>query len=236
MWRYCYILCCVAFLALTAVHGIHTQSQSSFVPNYSITPSSQLAYYHYPSPSRNQQSFIAAPQVPNYHTSQRASYATSASTQQHSAAYSKFHPIAAPVGAQVAQHVLPQKHYPQQPIAPPQPQTQYQQSVIAEFQSPELEHEAFTMALTSQGYVFGAASTVDSSVSSISSGRALSKDDIDNFEASTGSEKHSLNVRLPLPIGVTPIKVGPLPLQAGASFSALPHALTSYGTTHPQRK
>lgn len=46
---------------------------------------------------------------------------------------------------------------------------------------------------------------------------------------------HSQNVKLPLPLGVTPLSFNPLPLQAGAPYSSV-RGLTSYGTTYPQRR
>ncbi|KAI8041653.1 uncharacterized protein LOC128257037 [Drosophila gunungcola] len=143
--------------------------------DYSITPSSQLAYYHYPAPNR--------PGV------QRAAQ-----------------------------------------------RSQYQQypHVARQFAEPSLEQAAFTQALTSQGYVFGAPSAPlqvapSQQVASSSTGRSI---------ASASVDANSLNLKLPVPFGIAPLNVAQLPLQAGAPYASVPRTtgLTSYGTPQIQRR
>ncbi|KAH8239148.1 hypothetical protein KR032_001332, partial [Drosophila birchii] len=162
---------------------------------YSITPSSQVAYYHYPAPSRQQQQQPAV------------------------------------------QRVVQQRY---QQVAAKAPSQQYHQ-VARQFAEPALEQAAFTQALTSQGYVFGAPSAplqVASSApqaqaaapgSGVATGRAIPSASVD---------ANSLNLKLPVPFGIAPLNVAQLPLQAGAPYASVPRTtgLTSYGTPQIQRR
>ncbi|XP_017042986.1 uncharacterized protein LOC108089320 [Drosophila ficusphila] len=153
---------------------------------YSIKPSSQLAYYHYPAPSR-----------PVLQRGQRTQYQQS-------------------------------QQYPQ---------------VARQFAEPALEQAAFTQALTSQGYVFGAPSaplqvapsavqTQQVARPAIPAGSSAGRSLISNADA------NSLNLKLPVPFGITPLNVAQLPLQAGAPYASVPRTtgLTSYGTPQIQRR
>ncbi|XP_034482184.1 uncharacterized protein LOC117787699 [Drosophila innubila] len=115
----------------------------------------------------------------------------------------------------------------------PVPRTQqHQRQVARQFVAPELEHAAFTQALTSRGYVFGgntaAASVSAPLTAAVPAGRSIS----------SSSDANSLNLKLPVPFGVMPLNVAHLPLQAGAPYASVPHTtgLTSYGTAHVQRR
>ncbi|XP_030386250.1 uncharacterized protein LOC115633046 [Scaptodrosophila lebanonensis] len=175
---------CLVSLTLLTAHADVSHLRNGL--EYSITPSSQVAYYHYPTPQRAQPRLGSPPQRP----------------QQ-------------------------QRRY---QAAPP-----HHQSVVRQFTEPALDHVAFTQALTSQGYVFGAASAplaanTPPSVGSSPSGRALG--------SSAAVDANSLNVKLPVPFGITPLNVAQLPLQAGAPYSTVSHTtgLTSYGTPEIQRR
>ncbi|XP_017080648.1 uncharacterized protein LOC108114263 [Drosophila eugracilis] len=155
--------------------------------DYSITPSSQLAYYHYPAPNR-----------PAVQRSQRTQYQ----------------------------------------------QVQQYPHVARQFAEPALEQAAFTQALTSQGYVFGAPSAPlqvapsapkpqqvarPAAASGSATGRSI---------ASAAVDANSLNLKLPVPFGIAPLNVAQLPLQAGAPYASVPRTtgLTSYGTPQIQRR
>ncbi|XP_017015747.2 uncharacterized protein [Drosophila takahashii] len=161
--------------------------------DYSITPSSQLAYYHYPAPSRQ-----------GVQRTQRTQYQQ---TQQ----------------------------YPQ---------------VARQFAEPALEQAAFTQALTSQGYVFGAPSASAPAALQVAppaplpqqlvtrpSGSATGRS-IGSSSSSAAVDANSLNLKLPVPFGFTPLNVAQLPLQAGAPYASVPRTtgLTSYGTPQIQRR
>ncbi|KAH8257392.1 hypothetical protein KR038_008270, partial [Drosophila bunnanda] len=156
---------------------------------YSITPSSQVAYYHYPAPSRQQPAAV--------------------------------------------QRVVQQRYQQVAAKAPPQ---QYHQ-VARQFAEPALEQAAFTQALTSQGYVFGApsaplqvaSSAPQAQAAAPATGRAL---------PSAAVDANSLNLKLPVPFGIAPLNVAQLPLQAGAPYASVPRTtgLTSYGTPQIQRR
>lgn len=126
-----------------------------------------------------------------------------------------------------------QRYQPVQAAKPPQ---QYHQ-VARQFAEPALEHAAFTQALTSQGYVFGAPSAPLQVASSApqaqatpagATGRALP----------SAVDANSLNLKLPVPFGIAPLNVAQLPLQAGAPYASVPRTtgLTSYGTPQIQRR
>ncbi|KAH8295773.1 hypothetical protein KR018_008431 [Drosophila ironensis] len=168
---------------------------------YSIKPSSQLAYYHYPAPNR---------------------------------------PVA-------------QRRY-QQVAARPQPQ-QYTH-VARQFAEPALEQAAFTQALTSQGYVFGAPPPFQAAPSAPqpqlvakapvapapAPAQAPSPAPVGRSIASSSAaaavDANSLNLKLPVPFGIAPLNVAQLPLQAGAPYASVPRTtgLTSYGTPQIQRR
>lgn len=163
--------------------------------------------------------------------------------------------IPANVGAAAPEHYqFQQQHsrYAQQRYVQPQQQQYYRNvqpstKVAQQFSSSALENVAFTSALTSQGYTYGGNALA---AASVSAARALpsalslppsiaqtleSSNDIAS-EGAIDSSDASVNLKLPLPINIAPIKVQPLPLQAGTSFSELANAVTSYGTVYPQRK
>ncbi|XP_054085502.1 probable serine/threonine-protein kinase DDB_G0282963 [Zeugodacus cucurbitae] len=210
MWHYTPAICLCAALAVMHV------ARAAQLPGY-VPPQ----YYHYPAP-RNQLAIpAAAPQQQQYSYQQQ--YARYAQTQQ--------------------RYVQPQQQQQQQYYQQAQPSAK----VAQQFSSPALENAAFTSALTSQGYTFGGNGHASASVSA---GRALpsalslppsiaetleSTNDIAS-EGAIDSSDASVNLQLPLPVNIAPIKVQPLPLQAGASFSELANAVTSYGTVYPQRK
>ncbi|KAH8378592.1 hypothetical protein KR009_000124, partial [Drosophila setifemur] len=162
---------------------------------YTITPSSQLAYYHYPAPNR----------------------------------------------AGVQRIAQPQQRYQQVAVKPPQ--QQYNQ-VSRQFVEPALEHAAFTQALTSQGYVFGAPSAALQVASSAPQPQQAAKPVLATGAGSTGRslpsavDSNSLNLKLPVPFGIAPLNVAQLPLQAGAPYASVPRTtgLTSYGTPQIQRR
>ncbi|KAH8384305.1 hypothetical protein KR200_002269, partial [Drosophila serrata] len=157
---------------------------------YSITPSSQVAYYHYPAPSRQQQPAV--------------------------------------------QRVVQQRY--QQVAAKAQPQ-QYHQ-VARQFAEPALEQAAFTQALTSQGYVFGAPSAPLQVASSAPQAQAAAPAGTGRALPSAAVDANSLNLKLPVPFGIAPLNVAQLPLQAGAPYASVPRTtgLTSYGTPLIQRR
>ncbi|XP_016983021.2 uncharacterized protein LOC108047378 [Drosophila rhopaloa] len=150
--------------------------------DYSIKPSSQLAYYHYPAPSR--------PGVQR--TAQRTQYQQSQ-----------------------------QQQYPH---------------VATQFAEPALEQAAFTQALTSQGYVFGAPSS--SLQVAPSQQVARSSGSVTGRSIASAVDANSLNLKLPVPFGIAPLNVAQLPLQAGAPYASVPRTtgLTSYGTPQIQRR
>ncbi|XP_068139924.1 uncharacterized protein [Drosophila tropicalis] len=165
---------------------------------YTITPSSQVAYYHYPAPSRS----VAA-------------------TRRHQ------------------QYHQPSQQYQQQT----QPHHQDHQ-VVREFAAPALEHAAFTQALTSHGYVFGGAAA-SAPLASIQPAPPVSAAvpappavSLQARSIAQGIDSNSLNLKLPVPFGLTPLNVAQLPLQAGAPYASVPHTtgLTSYGTPQIQRR
>ncbi|KAH8283316.1 hypothetical protein KR054_001791, partial [Drosophila jambulina] len=154
---------------------------------YSITPSSQLAYYHYPAPSRQQPSRVVQQRY-----------------QQ--------------VGAKAA----PQQYH----------------QVARQFAEPALEQAAFTQALTSQGYVFGAPSAPLQVASSAPQAQAAAPVATGRGIPSAAVDANSLNLKLPVPFGIAPLNVAQLPLQAGAPYASVPRTtgLTSYGTPQIQRR
>lgn len=134
--------------------------------------------------------------------------------------------------AQVAyyQYPAPRVQHQRQQLQP-----QHHQQVARQFAAPALEHAAFTQALTSSGYVFGANPPSSAALSAAapqpaaSTGRAI---------ATQASDSNSLNLKLPVPLGAMPLNVAHLPLQAGAPYALVPRTtgLTSYGTAHLQRR
>lgn len=194
------------------MHAVRAAQLPSFVPPH---------YYHYPTP-RHQLIIptnvgAAAPQQYQY--------------QQQYARYAQ------------QRHVQSQQQQQQQHYQHPQQNAK----VAQQFSSPVLENVAFTSALTSQGYTYGGNGHAAASVSaaralpsalslSPSIGQTLESSNDIASEGAIDSTDTSVNLKLPLPINIVPIKVQPLPLQAGASFSELANAVTSYGTVYPQRK
>lgn len=107
-------------------------------------------------------------------------------------------------------------------------------SVIAQkFISPALDNAAFNLALTNQGYTYGNTPAVSAALTATS---RSSKTTLQRPASSATPVIGSLNVKLPLPLGVTPLNIAPLPLQAGAPYANIPNSVTSYGTVYPQRK
>ncbi|XP_022229214.2 transcription factor btd [Drosophila obscura] len=162
---------------------------------YTISPSSQVAYYHYPAPRQPQR--------------------------------------------------LPQQQQQQQQQQRYQQQPQQYQQLARQFAAPHLEHAAFTQALTSQGYVFGAPSAPLPAVQAApqqsqppkpAALAAAAGRSIGGGVASV--DANSLNLKLPVPFGLAPLNVAQLPLQAGAPYASVPHTtgLTSYGTPQIQRR
>lgn len=190
--------------------------QAGQFSEYSITPSNQVAYYHYPAPPKSQQ-------------------------------------LNSPAGHQLSSIPIPT-------LPPSQPRSvqgaaqayqnqynnNYRSSVTKQFTSPALDNAAFNLALTNQGYAIGGNTAAVNAASSRSSKTTSTSTLSLPASSSTGSSSSSsssstpglasLNVKLPLPIGVTPLNIAPLPLQAGAPYTAIPNAVTSYGTPYPQRK
>ncbi|EDV52249.1 uncharacterized protein LOC6545041 [Drosophila erecta] len=123
-----------------------------------------------------------------------------------------------------------------------QPQ-QYTQ-VARQFAEPALEHAAFTQALTSQGYVFGAPSSGLQVAPSAAQPQQLARASAGAGSAtgrsisSSSVDANSLNLKLPVPFGIAPLNVAQLPLQAGAPYASVPRTtgLTSYGTPQIQRR
>ncbi|XP_037720388.1 uncharacterized protein LOC119553827 [Drosophila subpulchrella] len=158
--------------------------------DYSITPSSQLGYYHYPAPNR-----------PALQRTQRTQY---------------------------------------QPI-----QTQEYPQLARQFAEPALEQAAFTQALTSQGYVFGAPSSQLQVAPSAPQPQQVARPSvplgsgtITGRSIASNADANSLNLKLPVPFGIAPLNVAQLPLQAGAPYASVPRTtgLTSYGTPQIQRR
>ncbi|XP_001352548.3 myb-like protein AA [Drosophila pseudoobscura] len=192
----------VSFLCLLLLQLLNAAFGDVSHLEYTITPSSQVAYYHYPAPRQ-----------------------------------------------QLPQRVQQQQQQRYQP-----PQQQYQQ-LARQFAAPHLEHAAFTQALTSQGYVFGAPSAPLPAVQAApqppqqsqplkapkpaplaaATGRSIAGG-VASVSAST--DANSLNLKLPVPFGLAPLNVAQLPLQAGAPYASVPHTtgLTSYGTPQIQRR
>ncbi|XP_016965847.1 uncharacterized protein LOC108035014 [Drosophila biarmipes] len=158
--------------------------------DYSITPSSQVAYYHYPAPNRQT--------VPR---AQRTQY--------------------------------------------PQIQGQQYPQVARQFAEPALEQAAFTQALTSQGYVFGAPSSQLQVAPSAPQPQQVARPSVPlapgtiaGRSIASSADANSLNLKLPVPFGIAPLNVAQLPLQAGAPYASVPRTtgLTSYGTPQIQRR
>ncbi|BFF99737.1 uncharacterized protein DMAD_07566 [Drosophila madeirensis] len=186
----------VSFLCILLLQLLNAAFGDVSHLEYSITPSSQVAYYHYPAPRQS----VQQPQ-------------------------------------RVPQQQQQQQRYQQQP-------QQYQQ-VARQFVAPHLEHAAFTQALTSQGYVFGAPSAPLPAAQAAPQPHQQPKPA--PLAAATGrsigggvasSDANSLNLKLPVPFGLAPLNVAQLPLQAGAPYASVPHTtgLTSYGTPQIQRR
>ncbi|XP_050335777.1 uncharacterized protein LOC126762775 [Bactrocera neohumeralis] len=208
MWHYTPAICLCAALAVMQA------ARAAQLPNY-VPPQ----YYHYPTPR---------------HPLNIPANVGAAAQYQYQQQYSAYAP---------QRYVQPQQQQQQQYYQQAQPSAK----VTQQFSSPALENAAFTSALTSQGYTFGGNSLA---AASVSAARALpsalslppsiaqsleSSNDIAS-EGTIDSSDSSVNLKLPLPVNIAPIKVQPLPLQAGASFSELANAVTSYGTVYPQRK
>lgn len=150
--------------------------------------------------------------------------------------------------AQVAYYQYPAPRVQYQRQQQQQQQPQHHQQVARKFAAPALEHAAFTQALTSSGYVFGAnppqlpaassaaliaaaAAPHAATAAAAATGRAIATQASD-------SNSNSLNLKLPVPLGAMPLNVAHLPLQAGAPYALVPRTtgLTSYGTPHVQRR
>ncbi|XP_017471454.1 PREDICTED: transcription factor btd isoform X1 [Rhagoletis zephyria] len=215
------------------------------LPHYS--QNAPLRYYHYPTP-RHQLTF---PQHSQHQQRHQQPY------QPNYISYAQTHQ------SYVQQQTRPQYHQQQQQqtyrTQSSQPATSYYHnsqhlpaSVTQKFAAPALENVAFTSALTNQGYTYGGSSRGSNAASSVSSARALpasaamalpsslveavaAGNDIAP-EGAIDTSDASVNLKLPLPVNIAPIKVEPLPLQEGASFNELANGVTSYGTVYPQRK
>ncbi|CAD7006549.1 unnamed protein product [Ceratitis capitata] len=198
----------------------------SYAANAALLPRyAPPQYYHYPTPRRQLTIPVAVPQQQQYtRYVQQTNYVQPQQQQQ-----------------QEQQYQSTKSYY--------QQQVQQAANVVQKFSAPTLENAAFTSALTNQGYTYGG----NGHASTISAARALpsaltlpasiaaevAAEESNTNAAAAGaidSSDSSINLKLPLPINIAPIKVQPLPLQAGASFSELANAVTSYGTVYPQRR
>lgn len=204
-------------MCVVTVCGVH-----SYAPN-------PEGYYHYPAPPKTQQFIQPQPKPLQYAQTYQNQYQRSYQTQQ-----SQVQPLFFPQANQQQQQQQGAYSYFNSAAASSTSKSlAFPSSVISQqFTSPALDNAAFNMALTSQGYTTGATSAAlkkaPSAVGSSSSTALL--------EATPSSSGKSLNVKLPLPFNITPLNIAPLPLQAGAPYAKLPNAVTSYGTTYPQRR
>ncbi|XP_065361739.1 mucin-5AC [Calliphora vicina] len=209
-------ICATLSLILATVQA----GQTNLFSEYSITPSNQVAYYHYPAPPKSQQ----------FHD-------PSAKTLS-----SLPIPTIAPAATQQGAAQTYQNQY--QYHGNTQPQQQYASNyrsataITKQFTSPALDNAAFNLALSNQGYTLGGNTAAASSSRSSKTSAASTASAAPSSSGPSASlpPLTSLNVKLPLPIGITPLNIAPLPLQAGAPYTSIPNSVTSYGTTYPQRK
>ncbi|XP_061387916.1 kinase and exchange factor for Rac A [Musca vetustissima] len=207
MWKYCLLVCVVT------VYGVYAENSEG--------------YYHYPAPPKSLQ--FTQPQfkpLQYAQTYQNQYQQRSFQTQQQQQ-------------SQVQQFYFPQSsqlqqqqggYYASASSSKPLTFPSSSSSVLSQqFVSPALDNVAFNMALTSQGYATGATSAALKKAPTGSGSSSL-------IEATPSSSGKSLNVKLPLPFNITPLNIAPLPLQAGTPYAKLPNAVTSYGTTYPQRR
>ncbi|KAI8120183.1 hypothetical protein FF38_09562 [Lucilia cuprina] len=217
MWKLCVITTLISLILANVQAG-----QTNLISEYSITPSNQVAYYHYPAPPKSQQ----------------------------------FHDPAAKQLSSIPIPTLAPSPSEQRSVqgAAQAYQNQYQgnyrtaAAITKQFTSPALDNAAFNLALSNQGYTIGgnaanAALTSTSRSSKTTATQTAISNAATASAAPAGSSSFSnlppltsLNVKLPLPIGITPLNIAPLPLQAGAPYTAIPNGVTSYGTPYPQRK
>ncbi|KAM7355851.1 uncharacterized protein ACRADG_001795 [Cochliomyia hominivorax] len=218
MWK----ICATVSLLLASV-------QAGQLSDYSITPSNQVAYYHYPAPPKSQQLNSPAEHTLSSIPIPALGHSPMRSVQGAAQAYqNQYHG-----SAQYASN--------------------YRTSITKQFTSPALDNAAFNLALSNQGYTIGNTATVNAASrsskttstqsvaspatpASSSSSATTTSQSSSSSSSSSAPSLASLNVKLPLPIGVTPLNIAPLPLQGGAPYTAIPNAVTSYGTPYPQRK
>ncbi|XP_054734411.1 uncharacterized protein LOC129241884 [Anastrepha obliqua] len=227
---------------LTFLLAANAAQLSNFMP---------IRYYHYPTPQHQ----LTIPQSAATTTQQRY--------QQQSASYAQTQQRYV---QQQTQQQYYQQYQQNQQQASQQSATSYYQhtqqlpaatatNVAQQFTAPALENAAFTTALTNQGYKYGnGGSGISNShaASSVSAARALPSSIlplpsslVEALEAANDiapkgaidTTDTSINLKLPLPVNIAPIKVSPLPLDEGVSFNKLANnGVTSYGTVYPQRK
>lgn len=188
--------------------------------DYSVHPSNHVTYYSYPAPPRALQ--FHAPQP---HLQRSLSVAAQAYQNQYQYA----------TNVDSARYNSKNNDYQTTSIVQQLP------AVTKQFSSPALDNAAFNLALTNQGYTTGkaplATNAALTTATSRSSKRPIkSTTTASSSSVSSSSQIASLNVKLPLPLGITPLNIAPLPLQAGAPYTSIPNSITSYGTPYPQRK
>ncbi|XP_073841899.1 uncharacterized protein [Musca autumnalis] len=206
MWKYCLLM---------SVLTVTVYDAQAYAPN-------PEGYYHYPAPPKTQQFVQPQPKLLQYAQTYQNQYQRSFQTQQQQQQQSQTQSFS--FFPQTNQQQPQQGNYNYYSSSKP---LAFPNSVISQqFASPALDNAAFTMALTSQGYLTGATSAAIKKAPASTA----------QLEATPSSSRNSLNVKLPLPFNITPLNIAPLPLQAGAPYAKLPNAVTSYGTTYPQRR
>ncbi|TMW46194.1 hypothetical protein DOY81_008730 [Sarcophaga bullata] len=199
--------------------------------DYGVQPSNHVTYYHYPAPPKALQ--FHAPQ-PNIQRSVNGA----------AQAYQNQYQYAANVESVQYNNNNNNNNKNYQTTSVIQQQLP---ALAKQFNSPALDNAAFNLALSSQGYATSNIAAVNAALTAATSrsnktpiqSTAVSSTSLSSSQSSTASSSPqlaSLNVKLPLPIGITPLNIAPLPLQAGAPYTAIPNGVTSYGTPYPQRK
>ncbi|KAI9587460.1 hypothetical protein GQX74_003306 [Glossina fuscipes] len=222
MWKYCVMLSAVLLLP----------KFSQTLAEYSMQPSQQVEYYHYPSPPppslqttvKNQLSRQTLAVTRNAHFQPNKLY-RSVQNFKTSQSYQKA----------TANELMPPTQSAMWTM------TILNAQIARQFASPALDHMAFTMALAKQGYapshpaINSAATSLSTNVNAVKRESSIPAPSASLFSKSTQTLR-SLNVKLPLPFGITPLNIGPLPLQTGAPYSSLPKAYNSYGYAYLPRK
>uniref|UniRef100_A0A1B0A6H7 Uncharacterized protein n=1 Tax=Glossina pallidipes TaxID=7398 RepID=A0A1B0A6H7_GLOPL len=203
---------------------------SQTLAEYSMQPSQQMEYYHYPSPPPSLQTTVK---------DQLSRQPLSATRNAHFQPNKLYRSVQNFKTSQSYQKTTANE------LMPPTQSATWTMMILnkqiaRQFTSPALDHMAFTMALAKQGYapnhpaISSAASSLSTNVNAVKRESSIPAPSASLFSKSTQTLR-SLNVKLPLPFGITPLNIGPLPLQPGAPYSSLPKAYNSYGYAYLPR-